>query len=255
MNGLGPKVKAFIGTENVYSKRVPQVLLWGSVDQRLSVLQGLMDTDGTCTQGYASFCSMSPGLVNDVVWLVRSLGGEVKVGKTGSAERVHIHMDVCPFRLPRKVTLWKPTKVGQVGILDIKPIEQEPSQCIAVADETESFLAESFIVTQNTTVMGEYLFLYIACYGNLPGFGKIDLALYVSDSIENGVKNMRKNLEFRWENSDFLRKFVPETRFTDIRWEFTNADGKKFIVKGYGAKTGVRGAKEMGKRPQLAVLR
>ena len=105
-----------------------------------------------------------------------------------------------------------------------------------------------------TTVMGEYLFLYIATYGEIPGFGKITLALYVSDSIENGVKNMRKNLEFRWENSDFLRKYVPDVRFTDIRWEFKNADGVTFIVKGYGAKTGVRGAKEMGTRPQLAVL-
>jgi predicted phage terminase large subunit-like protein len=105
-----------------------------------------------------------------------------------------------------------------------------------------------------TTVMGEYLFLYIATYGEIPGFGRIDLALYVSDSIENGVKNMRKNLEHRWENSDFLREYVPEIHFTDIRWEFKNADGKIFIVKGYGAKTGVRGAKELGKRPQLAVL-
>lgn len=105
-----------------------------------------------------------------------------------------------------------------------------------------------------TTLMGEYLFLYLATYGELPGFGKVDLALYVSDSIENGVKNMRKNLEFRWENSDFLKHYVPQVRFTDIRWEFENADGKKFIVKGYGAKTGVRGAKEMGRRPQLAVL-
>ena len=105
-----------------------------------------------------------------------------------------------------------------------------------------------------TTVMGEYLFLYIATYGEIPGFGRIDLSLYVSDSIENGVKNMRKNLEFRWDNSDFLKKYVPRIHFTDIRWEFENADGKLFIVKGYGAKTGVRGAKEMGKRPQLAVL-
>ena len=65
---------------------------------------------------------------------------------------------------------------------------------------------------------------------------------------------MRKNLEFRWENSDFLKQYVPKIHFTDIRWEFTNADGKVFIVKGYGAKTGVRGAKELGKRPQMAVL-
>jgi len=105
-----------------------------------------------------------------------------------------------------------------------------------------------------TTLMGEYLFLYLATYGAIPGFGELGLALYVSDSIENGVKNMRKNLEFRWENSDFLKVYVPTVRFTDIRWEFTNADGHTFIVKGYGAKTGVRGAKEMGQRPQLAVL-
>jgi phage terminase large subunit-like protein len=105
-----------------------------------------------------------------------------------------------------------------------------------------------------TTVMGEYLFLYIATYGEIPGFGRVDLAIYVSDSIENGVKNMRKNLEFRWENSEFLRQWVPEVRFTDIRWEFKNIDNKVFIVKGYGAKTGVRGAKERGIRPQVAVL-
>lgn len=105
-----------------------------------------------------------------------------------------------------------------------------------------------------TTVMGEYLFLYCAVYGEIPGFGKVQLALYVSDSIENGVKNMRKNLEFRYDNSDFLKHYVPEARFTDTRWAFKNKDGNLFIVKGYGAKTGVRGAKEMGKRPGLAVL-
>lgn len=105
-----------------------------------------------------------------------------------------------------------------------------------------------------TTIMGEYLILYIAVYGGIPGFGKIPLGIYVSDSIENGVKNMRKNLEYRWENSEFLRKYIPETRFTDIRWEFTNLDGVVTIFKGYGGKTGVRGAKEMGQRPYLAIL-
>ena len=105
-----------------------------------------------------------------------------------------------------------------------------------------------------TTVLGEYLFLYLAVYGALPTFGRIELALYVSDSIDNGVKNMRKNLEFRYDNSDFLKQYVPKANFTDIRWAFENIDGMKFVVKGYGAKTGVRGSKEMGKRPKLAVL-
>lgn len=105
-----------------------------------------------------------------------------------------------------------------------------------------------------TTLLGEYLFLYLGVYGSLPDFGKIELALYVSDSIENGVKNMRKNLEYRWENSDFLQEYIPYTRFTDVRWEFRNKEGNTFVAKGYGAKTGVRGSKEMGVRPVLAVL-
>ncbi len=105
-----------------------------------------------------------------------------------------------------------------------------------------------------TTIM-EYLFLYLGVYGGeLPGFGRIELAIYVSDSIDNGVKNMRKNLESRWENSDFLQRYLPNTKFTDIEWTFTNLEGKKFIVKGYGAKTGVRGTKSQGKRPKLAIM-
>ncbi len=105
-----------------------------------------------------------------------------------------------------------------------------------------------------TSLLGEYLFLYIGVYGSIPGFGKVPLAIYVSDSIENGVKNMRKNLEYRLEESEFLKTYIPKHRFTDIRWEFNNMDGNVFIVKGYGAKTGVRGAKELGTRPVLAVL-
>ena len=123
------------------------------------------------------------------------------------------------------------------------------------ADPNESSIANMVHRgAAKTTLFGEYLFLYIAVYGKIPGFKKLNLAIYVSDSIDNGVKNMRQNLEYRWENSDFLKKYVPKTKFTVDRWEFTNLAGNKLVVKGYGAKTGVRGVKEMGKRPQLAVL-
>jgi predicted phage terminase large subunit-like protein len=105
-----------------------------------------------------------------------------------------------------------------------------------------------------TTIFGEYLFLYIAVYGSIPGFGSIDYALYVSDSIENGVKKMRLRLERRCERSAFLKKYITSTRFTDIRWYFKNAEGKEFVVTGHGAKTGVRGTVELNTRPQLAVL-
>lgn len=136
---------------------------------------------------------------------------------------------------------------NKTPVLHLKMLDQ-----LAYGDQ--DVLNMIFRGAAKTTVFGEYLFLYIAVFGEIPVLGRVDLAIYVSDSIENGVKNMRKNLEFRRENSEFLMKYIPEARFTDIRYEFSNIDGKKFIVKGYGAKTGVRGAKELGKRPQLAVL-
>lgn len=105
-----------------------------------------------------------------------------------------------------------------------------------------------------TTLLGEYLFLYLAVYGQLPNFGLVDYALYVSDSIENGVKKMRFRIERRWENSTFLQYYVPTAKFTDIRWYFKNREGKEFVVTGHGAQTGVRGTVELNTRPQIAVL-
>ena len=123
-----------------------------------------------------------------------------------------------------------------------------------ISGKKKNILNMLFRGSAKTSLFAEYMFLYLGVYGKIPGFGAVPLALYVSDSIENGVKNMRKNLEYRWENSDFLREYIPFTRFTDVRWEFRNKDGNVLVVKGYGAKTGVRGSKEMGKRPALAVL-
>jgi len=105
-----------------------------------------------------------------------------------------------------------------------------------------------------TTVMAQYLILYIAVYGELPNLADIKYTLYVSDSMENGVKKMRLRLEQMWDQSPFLQEFLPITKFTDVRWYFKNADGREFVVTGHGAKTGVRGTVELNSRPQLALL-
>jgi phage terminase large subunit-like protein len=104
------------------------------------------------------------------------------------------------------------------------------------------------------STLKEYLILYLAVFEELPGFGKVPYALYVSDSIDNGVKRMRKSLEFRWNNSPFLQAYIPKINITDIRWEFINQNGHSLVVSGFGAKTGVRGTRENGSRPVLALL-
>lgn len=105
-----------------------------------------------------------------------------------------------------------------------------------------------------TTLMFEYLVLYLAVFGEIDNFGVIDGMIYVSDSMENGVKSARKNIQFRYDSSEWLQRWVPEAHFTDAYMEFTNVDGKKLGVKMFGAKTGLRGTKIFGKRPVLAVL-
>ena len=104
------------------------------------------------------------------------------------------------------------------------------------------------------TTLKEYLILYLGVYGELPNFGKVPYAVFVSDSIENGVKKMRKSLEYRWTHSEFLQTYIPITKFTDVRWEFINQDGLSFVVAGYGAQTGIRGTRENNSRPVLALL-
>lgn len=105
-----------------------------------------------------------------------------------------------------------------------------------------------------TTLFMEYLTLYLAVFHEIPGFGPVPGMIYVSDSMENGAKNARKNIEFRYERSDFLKKYIKNAKFTDAYLEFENINGQKMGVKLYGATTGLRGTKIFGKRPVLAVL-
>ena len=105
-----------------------------------------------------------------------------------------------------------------------------------------------------TTLFMEYLTLFIAVFGHIPGFGKVEGMIYVSDSMDNGVKSARKNIEFRYNNSEFLQEWLPDADFTDNYLEFKNKEGHQLGVKMFGAKTGLRGTKIFGKRPVLCVL-
>lgn len=104
------------------------------------------------------------------------------------------------------------------------------------------------------TSLMEYTLLNIATFGTLDGFGDVTVAMYVGDTMDNGCKNLRANIEHRYRNSEFLQKFIPKVKFTDVEMEFTNIEGHQFCVRMFGASTGVRGFKKYGQRPQLAIL-
>ena len=64
------------------NKHIPGIYFIGSYSQRLSLLQGLMDTDGYCaTHGQCEFTSVKINLANDVRKLIESLGMKVTLNE------------------------------------------------------------------------------------------------------------------------------------------------------------------------------
>ena len=121
--------------------------------------------------------------------------------------------------------------------------------------EPDQYIANlCFRGAAKTTLFMEYFVLFLAVFGHLPGLGKVEGMIYVSDSMDNGVKSARKNIEFRYDNSPFLQQWIPKATFTDNYLEFQSADGHRLGCKMFGAKTGLRGTKIFGKRPVLCIL-
>ena len=153
-------------------KGVPEDFLFSSVEQRLALLQGLMDTDGAITKdGKPTFSSNSRLLVEGVMWLVRSLGGTARWASTGKPThyRALIRLDMPLTRLPRKAARQKPCRTNLVSISAIVPINMEPSQCIAVDNEERQFAAGVDLVrTHNTGLRGTKIF------GKRPTFCVLD---------------------------------------------------------------------------------
>lgn len=105
-----------------------------------------------------------------------------------------------------------------------------------------------------TVITGEMLVLYLGVFNELPNLGKCNVIMYVADSMENGAKSLRTNVEARYHQSAFLQQYIPEARFTDNELVFKNSDGKETYIRLFGASSGVRGFKRNGDRPVLAIL-
>ena len=112
---------------------------------------------------------------------------------------------------------------------------------------------ESFRGSAKSSLM-EWLVIYIATLGELPGFGDTNFIAFVGDSADNGVKNFFRNIGTKVEKSDLLRKYLTIDRITNEEAEITNSSGKTLFLKGYGMKTNIRGVRYKGYRPDIVIL-
>jgi len=153
--------------KRAWEKRVPSEYLYGSVADRLALLRGLADTDGTVGQyGRASITTTSPGLAEDIRHLVGSLGGRARTHRYANARkayRVQFRIPgMVPFLLPRKVALYEQREAERRTrgrgsnddhwhtIRSIMPMSRGRATCIGVAAADGLFLTAGFVPTHNT---------------------------------------------------------------------------------------------------------
>lgn len=142
-------------------KFIPDLYKFSSVEQRLELLRGLMDTDGSAKDNRIAFHTCCERLGKDVADLVRSLGGVAISRKytrsDGKSDEWQINVKItnfCPFYLERKAKhWWKPSKKEHLPskyIEDVSYLCDEEAQCIAVSNEDHLYVTDDYIVTHNT---------------------------------------------------------------------------------------------------------
>lgn len=136
---------------------IPSEYLMGSVEQRIDLLRGLMDADGSAKDNRITFHTCSDKLASGVKELVESLGGNVimryydRSHENKSNEwQVNIRLNICPFYLTDKVKNWNTRKHITRYISNIKHVGEEPVQCIKVTAPDHLYLTDGYIVTHNT---------------------------------------------------------------------------------------------------------
>lgn len=164
--------------DNTHSdnKFIPEIYKYSSIENRLSILQGLMDTDGYCNQKGrkdgdftgTEYCTISEKLCDDLIDIVHSLGGiarkssripkytykgEKLEGRRAYRVNIKLQSGMNPFRLKRKSDLYHEPQKYKVGRY-IKNIEYngiKETVCISVDSPDKLYVAEHGIVTHNTT--------------------------------------------------------------------------------------------------------
>lgn len=154
-----------------YDKFIPNVYKFAPVEDRVALLQGLFDSDGTCEKntGQVSIHSTSKQLIKDVQFIIHSLGGianfttykekegyikgEKYLFRENYVLRVRIDNDKKLFHLDRKKRDAKTNEERRqklmLSIVSYKKINDQEVRCINVSDEEHLYLTNDFVTTCN----------------------------------------------------------------------------------------------------------
>lgn len=162
---LGIKKLGLLGLGS-QDKFVPHKYKVSSIESRLLILQGLVDSDGSIDRhGAVRFVTTSKMLRDDIMFIARSLGGSATYGLVKKeldrhldkwCVRIRVPDGVIPSLMERKASLVKKLHNGrtmQRRITSIVPTGvSKPMKCISVDSEDGLYVTNDFIVTHNTVM-------------------------------------------------------------------------------------------------------
>ena len=266
-------------------KFIPSVYKKASIHQRLELLKGLMDADGSISKdGGMEFANSNYTLIKDVEELCRSLGIKCKLGKGRSPRKKVIKGKECnikqeyrlyiqtanyiPFKIKRKINRFNPNKKVFKGtsIVGIKKLDyKENARCFLVDNEEHLYLTTDFIPTHNSFKAGSLGVLRAVLRKNQKTFYTAYDKQFLN---QDGVLNKSwAYLDFLAENTPFPRMRLKDSlNRMELRMGYkdldTNAEkGSKGEIIGISSKDdpdkirGKRGTiyfEEFGKFPKLS---
>ena len=245
-----------------WDKSVPAPYLLASAEQRLSLLQGLMDSDGTVDAHAGTsftFTSASAALARDVRALVLSLGGiakcrikktlptyhykgEKRTGRPCHQVQIQLPNEVNPFRLPRKANRVRPRTVYGLPRRYIEAVEfafNGEAQCIKVAAADQLYVMDDFVVTHNTFSLGACGSLwYLACFER-------SIVLSIAPKAEQLLLNMWKEIGSLFPR--FKRHF-PEATLLTGKLRMLGGEGEQEVWAATAFSAGVGAQEDIAQR-------
>lgn len=149
-----------------YNRLIPKEYLFGSIEQRLDLLKGLMDTDGCVKENNKYyFSTTSEKLKNDFMHLCRSLGYIVSASEDKRhykyTKKTHWNIYIRTTdiivsskkhisKLKNGSELSNKRHYDHIKITSITQKGKTEMQCISVADKEHLYIIDDFVTTHNT---------------------------------------------------------------------------------------------------------
>ena len=169
-NSLGEFFREFgLWGKKSDKKFIPDEYKFSSIDDRLQLLQGLLDTDGSVTKrdSHIEYSTISKRLGEDIQFIIQSLGGtakihsrytkyvyknQIKIGQKSYRISIALPNRIQPFKLRRKAENYHSREKypPHRAIKKIEFIGEKECQCIKVDAEDGLFVIDNCIVTHNT---------------------------------------------------------------------------------------------------------